>query len=428
MLGAGKHLADVAGEADRHQCVAPAPHEQARGLEIAQPGPEPVGTVGRLHVDVARGGVEGGAPARGQIRAQELVDPGRRPLVLRSRHDPAHDALDHRPRRGLDQTEFGGHHAQQRRPGARAQPGQRRGQQGEAVHAVGVQQAGLDGHAPAHAVADQVRALDLQRVEQRRDRPGKEGGVIGGPDRLDRVAEPGEVDGDRAVRASQGADRGQKRGLGGAETVDEDDRISATSFGHRDAADRRADVMDAQPAEGAGRGGGGEEADPEMQIAADADVAGAKRRQAAVAHGRRPDLRVRAQDRVRAFPIGGDESRLPVFDEHVAEGLMAAAHVDPGPAPPDVEDAGVKALDQGLERSPSRPVAVRRAAVRHPCRACRQRTGDYGRALPWAQAVRPWLASPRGRTLQRPRPARRRRSGRRRRPGPRDARHARRRE
>ena len=108
-------------------------------------------------------------------------------------------------------------------------------------------QAHFDRHPAAHAVADQVRGVDLQRVEQGHDGVGEERGVIGGADRLDRVAEPRQVDGDRPMPTSQRADRGQKRRLGGPQAVEENHRIPAAGFGHGDPADRRAQVMDAQP-------------------------------------------------------------------------------------------------------------------------------------------------------------------------------------
>src|SRR3712207_7380890 len=44
------------------------------------------------------GGVEGGAPARVEVPAQELVDADGGPPVRAARHDAADDPLDDRPR------------------------------------------------------------------------------------------------------------------------------------------------------------------------------------------------------------------------------------------------------------------------------------------------------------------------------------------
>ena len=56
---------------------------------------------------MAERGVERGAAAWLQVRAQELVDADRRPAVAAARHEAARELLDHRPRRDLEQPELG---------------------------------------------------------------------------------------------------------------------------------------------------------------------------------------------------------------------------------------------------------------------------------------------------------------------------------
>src|SRR5947209_17350642 len=54
-----------------------------------------------------------------EVGAQEFVDPGRRPLLLGTRDDPADDRLHQRTRRGLDRSELRRDPAQIRGPADR---------------------------------------------------------------------------------------------------------------------------------------------------------------------------------------------------------------------------------------------------------------------------------------------------------------------
>src|SRR6185436_11620186 len=74
VLGLRERLADVAGEGDRDERVLATPDEERWRVQRRQAGPEAVRAVRLLEVDVARGGVEGGAAPRGEIGPQELVD------------------------------------------------------------------------------------------------------------------------------------------------------------------------------------------------------------------------------------------------------------------------------------------------------------------------------------------------------------------
>jgi hypothetical protein len=85
-----------------------------------------------------------------------------------------------------------------------------------------VAHADLDRHAPAHAVPDHLGAVDLERVEQAHNPLGEELRVVRAH-RLVRVAEAGEVDGDRAVGLRQRGLGGEERHLGAAEPVEHHD-------------------------------------------------------------------------------------------------------------------------------------------------------------------------------------------------------------
>src|SRR5580704_9186417 len=184
-----QRFGDVARKGARDEPVALAPDEQRIGTQIAQPCPEAVRAVGLLEVDVARGGVEGGAAGRREVRAQELVDAGCRPSVLSAGHDAVHDRLDDWSRGELHEPQLRAHQLDQRRPGALPTPRQRGTEQRQALDAAGVFERDLQRDAPAETVSDEVRAVELERVEQRDHGAREEAGVVARPDRLDRIAE-----------------------------------------------------------------------------------------------------------------------------------------------------------------------------------------------------------------------------------------------
>ena len=180
VLGGGERRADVAREADRHErgpCgpTRTAPRRRARAGGVQKPF-----AVRLLQVDVARRGVERGAAARRQVGAQELVDAGGRPAVLRARDDAADDRLDDRrgagwmsPSCGRDQRSSGAHG----RSRSQASEGASRTRRADAL---GVAQPDLERDPAAHAVADQVRRA---RARARRaaptTAPGEERRVVG---------------------------------------------------------------------------------------------------------------------------------------------------------------------------------------------------------------------------------------------------------
>src|SRR4051794_38585665 len=103
MTGVRGRFAHVPLEARGHEAVVRAPDEERRQRELAQAAPE----VRRLlQVDLAGGGIEGGAAARGQIRAQELVDAGRRVTRAPAGDEALDELLDDRARRGLEEPEL----------------------------------------------------------------------------------------------------------------------------------------------------------------------------------------------------------------------------------------------------------------------------------------------------------------------------------
>src|ERR1041385_1992030 len=106
MLSRGKHFLHVAGEADRHDAVTLAPHEQRLVLESREPRPEAVLAVRLFEVDVAGGRIEGRAAARPQGRAQELVDARGGPAVVSVRDQALDDAFHDGARRYLQQAEL----------------------------------------------------------------------------------------------------------------------------------------------------------------------------------------------------------------------------------------------------------------------------------------------------------------------------------
>ena len=83
------------------------------------------------------------------------------------------------------------------------------GEQDEPADALGRAQPGLERDAPAHAVPDQMDALELERVEQGLHTAREEARVVGGRDRLVRVAEAEQVDRDDPVVGGQGGDVGR---------------------------------------------------------------------------------------------------------------------------------------------------------------------------------------------------------------------------
>jgi len=191
VAGLGQCALHVAAKADGHERVVEAPDEQRVGRELGQARPEAVVSVRLVEVDVARRGVEGGPSAPREVSPHELVHPGSGPSVRSGGHEASKRTLDQRARSHLQQPELGAQQAHERSPTPIAQPGERRTQQDQSLHSFAVDQAGLNGDAPAHAVAHQGGRFDFKGVERVEDGASEPGRVVGGADRLVGLAEPG---------------------------------------------------------------------------------------------------------------------------------------------------------------------------------------------------------------------------------------------
>ena len=143
----------------RVSCAAPDEHRLV--FELAEAVPEAFGAARLVAGDVARGLVEGEAAGGGAEGAEELVEAGGDPALVAAGDDAADDRLDDRARRRLQQAEQGqGRPEDEVECPIAAQPRHRRAEQDDAVDAAAGPQASLEGDAAAHAVADQVRALE----------------------------------------------------------------------------------------------------------------------------------------------------------------------------------------------------------------------------------------------------------------------------
>ena len=75
-------------------------------------------------------------------------------------------------------------------------------------------------------MAEQVRAIELERVEQGAHPAGEEACIVGGGKRLVGIAEARQVDRDRAEARRERGHRRQELLLRRAEAVDQDDRLA----------------------------------------------------------------------------------------------------------------------------------------------------------------------------------------------------------
>ena len=164
----------------------------------------------------------------------------------------------------------GSQHAHERRPRPLAPPGERGRQQHQPSDPLGMAQAELERDAPAHAVADHVRALDAERVHQLDDRAREERRVIARAERLVRVAEAraGRArscgTSRRAPRPSAGTSPWSRRARGSAAPARRRRRSGWTT--RPTAVATRWKRSRSGPVIAAGRG---EEADAEVEVVAD---------------------------------------------------------------------------------------------------------------------------------------------------------------
>ena len=206
---------------------------RAGGSSCGEPGPEALRAVGGLEVDLAGGGVEGDAGGARAVGAQELVggDVADRGIEAVGARDHAPEAVadlvraqDVRERRQLGPQE-----ADQRHPFAPAPESHRRGEQAQGPHPARRLQPDLDRYPAAHRVADQVGAVDRQRVHEAQHVAGEELGVVGGGQRLRGGAEAGQVDRVDGVLGGQRGDGLVEGALGAAEAVDQDHVLVAAA-------------------------------------------------------------------------------------------------------------------------------------------------------------------------------------------------------
>ena len=237
-----------------------APDEHRRRLERRQARVEAAAAERRLEVDRARAGEEGEPRAGRAVDALELVD-----------DDVGHARVDEvavgeqRPELALDpaaaervreQAELRAQQAHERVPVA-AHERDRRAQQREAADPPGLAQPDLDRHAAAHRVADQVRALDLQRVHRPEHGAGEERRAVRAQRGLARAAEARQVERVDAVAAAERRRGVEERGLGGAEAVQQQ-HVGALAHRQRGDRGRRAPARRRGCAAAAGgRWGGG---------------------------------------------------------------------------------------------------------------------------------------------------------------------------
>ena len=318
-----------------------------------QPRPEPVRSARLLEIDVARRGVERGATARGQVRAQELVDPGRGPLRVRAGDQVPNDRLDEGARSGLDRPELGRHPAQERRPRSGPQPRQRRRQQDQPA-GVARGSAGRARSRPGRPCCcrSRARARAPSASSSETIASAKNARVVRAAERLVGVAEPGEVDRDRVVVGRQRADRRQERRLRRPEAVEHDHRLAGPRLHHRE---REAGRLHA----GGSAGAPGRPEEPWRRgirrPGADPGGRGAGRR------GTRPSRRAdrwRSPPRSRGRPRARRRPGRPAGTIRACPSSITtsrgsrAGALDPQSRvrAADVEQRGIEALDELLER------------------------------------------------------------------------------
>jgi len=219
-----------------------------------------------------------------------------------------------------------------------------------------VLEAELQRDAAAHAVADHVRTLDLERIERGGSRPGEERRVVGGAERHRGVAEAGQVDRDRAEVARERGDGGEEGRLGGAQAVQQQHGIAAARMQRRDLTQLGAHAPQRQPLRALHPARGGEEADAEVQVVADLQLAAAERLHAAshVVGDPLPRRRVGGQARVRAVAVCWREPHQAMLDRRVPVAVAQQAQAQPCAAVRSVERARVEAVSERAQhfRSP----------------------------------------------------------------------------
>ena len=133
-----------------------------------------------------------------------------------------------------------------------AAKGHRGGEQAQGAHPARRPQADLQRDPSAHRVADQVGAVDRQRIHQAQHVAGEEAGVVGG-ERLGGGAEAGQVD---RVHGVVGRERGHglvEGALRPAQPVDEDRVLRARGRPSGRRSGRRAPARRAAAAAAGGR-------------------------------------------------------------------------------------------------------------------------------------------------------------------------------
>ena len=339
-------------KSDRDELVLAAPDEHRLGLKLLQPGPKAVVAVGLVEVDVAGGRVEGGAAARGQVGAQELVDARGRPAVVApgtSRRTIG--STSGAGSAGCSPSSGGSEPAAATSRGARAARPER-GRAGRAAPP------GRDARSPASIA---IRPPMLLPARWRARCPSassssttarEPAGVVAAPRRLARSRRS-----PAGRRRSPGSRRRARRRSAGTTTS-----CRRARAGRRAARPRRPQrsrrssprliALEAQPLGLGVAARGGQEADAEVEVLADRQAAGAES-----GHPARTSVGDLVPGRGIGASTGVGLARSP------ARGAAAGARsgrrtrapsldgeADPGALPAHVDRRGIEALDQPAQR------------------------------------------------------------------------------
>ena len=199
----------------------------------------------------------------------------------------------------------------QRRPFAPAQERHRRGEQAQRPHAARRLQPDLERDPAAHRVADQVGAVDRQRVHEAQHVAGEELGVVGSAERLGGGAEAGQVDRVHRVLGRQRGDGLIEGALGAAEAVDQDHVLLAAAGGEAgDPRPAHPHVVDPQQRRAVvGEPEEALEADRLVEVAAGPEAALLRRRRGPTSAPRAGPARCRSRCRSRRRAAAGPRWR-----------------------------------------------------------------------------------------------------------------------
>ena len=249
MLRARQRVADVVGEPQRHELVELAPDEERRWLERR---------AGGSRSPSRRAAPRGRCCARRRRRPRGRPGSGTRGGTRRRPPRSSRRTAPGTSRRTISSTigrgagwiapSSGGTNAQELRPtaGRAARPATGASSARRRTRSGWRSPSSSATRPPIELPMTSARSMP-ERVEQLDDAAGEERRVVRGAERLGRVAEARQVDGDRPVVRGQRGDGRQERGLRRAEAVEHDDRRPLAGLHRRDRPRRGVDVDEAQP-------------------------------------------------------------------------------------------------------------------------------------------------------------------------------------